>query len=761
MADEEVQQPEQTEQPDEKDPLADEVLTGSIKELAKHFINLDKWVRRSEVIECRRQRFYLRNDQYIYWKSDSVGFIPATGGSTVVAGDTAVNLPRYTDVYNIYTPFGESLIATLTQNPPGVNWQAIDPSKPADLIGQQTAEKYQQKIEADNDRKNLQAEVSRLFYTDGRTVLFTRSSKEGDREIITAHGVLETKVVPLTAKKLENLVALYISEDIDIYEAKGEYPDQAKEIKKGTAALGESAYERIARLGVLQGTRLLMQAGDAFDHLVTRHHVFLRPSTYEKAEEAEEQLKEEFPDGIHAVFCGDTLCEIENLSMDDCISIGFPTPGDGMSRPSMGKRVIPVQDVFNDELNLWHEAHDYCVPTTFYWSETAETDAINLMISQPGNLVPISALPPGATSMAEAFYEAALEAVPSTLPALIEFLQGPFAQFLTGAFPALFGGDTGKNDTAKGIAIQRDQAMGRMGIPWAALQELFASAYRQAVKFAVKNNEGGEFTYTTTDRGGNQIGETLKVSDLAVGHYTCVPDTDSTFPETTSAKRVMIQTLLTAAERNPVIADVMSQPKNMELAHEIIGLPELDVPSASADVKQTIEIGLLLRESPIPPGPMDVALASQQNPEFAQSMLAWKQQVEGLMANGAPPNTLPRPPIPIEMYKPSIQVDPDFDFHPYEYQTVKDWLSSEACRKEQLAGNVKGIQNVRLHGLQHKKIMDAEQMQQQLLAQNQPKPIGPAAAKPKLEHAASGKKTPQPETQTEGNPSAQSAPQVM
>src|SRR5579859_5410007 len=110
-------------------------LQNAVKELCRHFIGLDKWVRRQEVIEVRRQRFYWRNDQYIYWKNDAVGFVPAISGSAIEGSD---EVPRYTDVYNIYTPYGESLLSTLIQNTPGVNWNPSDPSNPADVIASKT-----------------------------------------------------------------------------------------------------------------------------------------------------------------------------------------------------------------------------------------------------------------------------------------------------------------------------------------------------------------------------------------------------------------------------------------------------------------------------------------------------------------------------------------------------------------------------------------------------------------------------------------------
>ena len=688
---------------EETDPLDllkdDTEAQEAVKALCKHFIGLDKWVRRQEVIEARRQRFYWRNDQYIYWKSDAVGFIPAVSGQAIAGTDDVA--PRYTDVYNIYTPYGESLLATLIQNEPGVNWQPKDASKIVDITASKTAEKYQQKIETDNDRKAIQSEISRFFYTDGRTILYTRRVKAG-YERITAHGVLESKVVPITSNSIEELVSVTLSDELDIYQAKGEYPNYAKGIKENTSTMGESAYERIARLGVLQGTRLLMQAGDAFSHMVTRHVFFLRPCTFDKvSDDQKEKIQDTFPDGLKVTFCGDKYCGSENVKMEDQLTIGFPGPGDGMSRPSMGKRVMPLQDVFNDELNLWHEAHDYCIPTLFMYSETGDIEAVREQISEPGNIVPFTSLPPGASSAEAAFYAAVLDGIPPTLPQFIEFVQGPLSQFISGAFPALFGGDTGDNDTAKGISIQRDQAMGRMGLSWGSLQRLFAGAYTNAVMSVVKHSTDEEnFSYQIKDRNGTITNEELSIADLRDGSAICIADTDASFPESTNAKRQTYQTMMAASERNPVLAAVMADPNNLEYGHDVMGLPDLIVPGADSRNKQLIEIQQLLQESPTPPDITTIQQAAVQNPQLLQAMTAWEQKNQQVTSQGGEP--IP-PPIPPDMMEPSVPIDPDFDNNAVELQTVTDWLSGEDCRKEKAKGNLTGVQNVRLHGLAHKK----------------------------------------------------------
>lgn len=714
-------------------------LQNVVKELAKHFMGLDKWPRRQEVIETRRQRYYWRGVQYIYWKNDSVGFMPVVAGQNIQVENENIDISRYTDVYNIFTPFGESLISTLIQNPPGINWQPEDMAKAVDITASQTAEKYQQKVEKDNDRKSLQLDVARFFYTDGRTVLYTR--REGDVDLITAHGVLESKVIPMTVNRREDLVFASVSDEIDVYQAKDKYKDYKDKISKGSASLGESSYERIARLGVLQGTRAQMQSGDAFEHVISRHQIFLRPSTFEKISKKEDkdQILAIFPDGIKAIFCGDAYCGSENVSMDDQLTIRWPGPGDGMNRQSMGARMVPLQDVFNDEINLWHEAHDYCVPTLFMYSETGDIDAIREQSSAPGTVVPFTSLPPGATSAASAFYAAVLEGIPDTLPKFIEFVQGPLAQFISGAFPALFGGDTGDNDTAKGISIQRDQAMGRMGLPWGSLQELFAGAYLQAVRSAVKNaGDGDKFNFNFMDRAGNPVNEELSMADLKAGNFKCSPDADASFPETTNSKKQTFQLLMTAAERNPLLAEVISQPDNMEFGWQVIGLPDLVVPGAIARNKQLIEIDQLLKESPVPPSIDEIkAIVTQQGQAGDQNLLKkmaeWEQEAQAAQAAGKEP---PPMPIPDEMMEPSIEIDAACDFNKYEWQAVQDWLSSPERRKQDMKNNHQGVLNVRLHGLKHQQAYMMEQAA--MSGAGAPPSTGPRQAAPILDKNAAG-----------------------
>ena len=91
-------------------PELPENLQKALKGLLRNALGREKYARRQEVMEARKQRFYDRGIQYIYWDHHSWGFAPLSGsGSTGSDGS-------YEDVYNIYHPFLRALIAAGTAN---------------------------------------------------------------------------------------------------------------------------------------------------------------------------------------------------------------------------------------------------------------------------------------------------------------------------------------------------------------------------------------------------------------------------------------------------------------------------------------------------------------------------------------------------------------------------------------------------------------------------------------------------------------------
>ena len=111
-------------------------------------------------------------------------------------------------------------------------------------------------------------------------------------------GTLESQVFPITAKCQNELDAVILYNDPTVNSEKIHYPHSDIDGRRsGRIASGicENAYKRIARLGILQGTRRYAQIGDALTHLTVRANCYLRPCNF---------LDEKFDDP-YELFSGD------------------------------------------------------------------------------------------------------------------------------------------------------------------------------------------------------------------------------------------------------------------------------------------------------------------------------------------------------------------------------------------------------------------------------------------------------------------------
>jgi hypothetical protein len=237
----------------------------------------------------------------------------------------------------------------------------------------------------------------------------------------------------------------------------------------------------------------------------------------------------------------------------------------------------------------------------------------------------------------------------------------------------------------------------------------------------------------------------LKLERLTKGKFGAFPDEDSSFPESTSAKRALLQQLMTVAATSPQIsAQLLGDVYNWEIICQIFGFKELQLMEAEAAKKQMREIEELLQASPIPPSPEEMQAYEQQ-----QQIALQQHAAAALMAQqqGQPAPPAPEPPkmidfgegvqYPEELLKPSIEID-DLDFHQWEGPGGQDWLSTEAAWREINVGrpgadgtpepNVLGVENVKLHVKEH--LMRAAAMvqaQQQAMSAITPPKQGPPA----------------------------------
>ena len=421
----------------------------------------------------------------------------------------------------------------------------------------------------------------------------TRLRVPNGQEVITIVGGLELKTPPWAGEMHEYP---YLQWNMEVHQARlrAAYPHAADKIGSPVAT-GSQEYERLARLAQSQGGPLT-EGGDFNINLITFQRTWLRPWAFFALDDKSlrDELLQLFPDGAYVAFAGDAYCESRNENMDDHWRVLHALPGDGSSgRPALGDALISVQERFNTLSNLQIETYEYGIPPIYADSEVLDFDALQNQTAEPGAHYPARSKP--GQSLAAGFFQPAPAEVPPDLAEHAANLMGPVAQFLTGAFPALFGGAMANNDTAAGYAMARDQAMGRIGLVWRRMKFFHADVMLLAVD-CFRRNRPNDVEVTLLGAGAAFESKWIRLADLK-GNLFSYPETDEQYPTLWSQQRGVLLQLLGSPD--PAMQAVLSHPENLALVKRLIGLEELVIPDEESRTKQYREIAQLVAEVPV------------------------------------------------------------------------------------------------------------------------------------------------------------------
>lgn len=471
---------------------------------------------------------------------------------------------------------------------------------------------------------------------------------------------------------------LYLDWVTDLHRAtaKATYPHAETLIDAGAGESGGGTdiYERLARRLLYDGTAgLYRTTGSNLPDLGTFHRAWLRPRAFWNIVDKEKRAKllELFPKGCYSAWFGDVYCESRNESMDDKWRTMHAMPGEGQVRETLGSAMIPAQEQLNDAVNLVFETAMYGVPEGFADQNVLDFEARKQQTALPAAISPVE-LTANQDIRSKMMFSPAVEPSQS----LVKYMGELFSiipQFLIGVFPALFGGDTGTNDTLGGIAIQRDQALGRVGRVWRRMQQFWADLDLLAVQCFAKNRTE-DVEYAVLGPGNEFKSETIALEDIK-GNLVAFPEVDQQYPVLQAQIRGLILNLLNSG--NELFIAVAQDPANMEYVFKQIGLTNMVVPAEDSRLKQQREIEQLLKEKPLPGG---------INPDTQQPILL-----------------------------PSFAPDWDLDNHAVEGTEGKKWANSEAGQAAR-RDNPAGFENVKLHIMAHMQMEKAQQLQMALTA---------------------------------------------
>ncbi len=543
------------------------------------------------------------------------------------------------------------------------------------------------------------------------------------QEVISIIGGLELNT-PVWANEMHEYPYLQWQMEVHRAKLKASYPHAADKIQIGGPQGADEVYARASRVAVAQGLPTT-HPGDALFNLVTFSRTWIRPWAFYALEDKKvrDELLALFPEGCYVAFAGDTYCESRNEIMDDHWRVMHALPGDGQNRPSVGDSLVQVQERYNTLSNIQAETYEYGIPPIYADPQVLDFDALQNQTAEPAAHYPARARP--GQPLAAGFFQPAPAQVPPDLIRHQQDLVGPIAQFLTGLFPAVFGGEMDSQRTATGYAMARDQALGRLGLVWRRLKQFYADLMLLAVD-CFRKNRPEDAEIPILGEGGEFESHWIRLADLK-GNIQAYPESDESFPRLKSQQRAVVTQLL--ANPDPMIQAVLSEPSNLAFLKSVMGLTELVVPGEDARNKQLREIQQLLAGAPIvmpppaarlpgSPAPHDSAAI----PSEARNPSSSAASSPGVILSGGPSGSArseeSQPPIlgsqaggpgivragaagPAgETLLPSVPVDELFDDHAAELDECRRWANSDAgqtARRE----NPLGFANVRAHALAH------------------------------------------------------------
>jgi hypothetical protein len=512
-------------------------------------------------------------------------------------------------------------------------------------------------------------------------VVETRRVANG-QEVISIVGGLELNT-PVWANEMHEYPYLQWQAEVHRAKLKAAFPLAAGKIEAAPSQGPEDVYARVSRLSVEQGLPSI-HPGDALMNLITFDRTWLRPWAFYgiENEEVRKELLGLFPDGCYVGFAGDVYCEARNESMDDHWRVLHALPGDGQNRPSVGDSLVQVQERYNTLSNMQAETYEYGIPPIYADPQVLDFDALANQVAEPAAHFPARARP--GQPLAAGFFQPAPAQVPPDMIRHQQDLIGPVSQFLTGLFPAVFGGNMEDVKTASGYALARDQAMGRLGLVWRRLKQFYGEVMLLGVD-CFRKNRPEDVDVPLLGPDGTLDARMIRVGDLK-GNICVHPEADETFPRLKSQQRGVLQQLF--GLKDPLIQEALAEPANLGYIKNVLGLTELVIPGEDARNKQLREIQVLLGSAPI------VVAGETRNAKLEN-----RNSEEELDSN---PSSAP-------VVLPSVPVDVLMDDHAVEFEECKRWANSEAGQSAKMT-NPAGFANVRAHAEAHLRVIQASQV---------------------------------------------------
>lgn len=597
-------------------------LVRAMKKIVKSLAHGILVARRFQIYRTGRAELYNLGKQQSFWAGADESWMGVTSSGSVVPADSAdAEGTNYT--LNFYKGYCESFETSASQAVPSVPFHPEDSNRREDIEGAKAATDASEFIARNNDAPMLMQKLAYHGFNSGLFAVYVRSVTDGQRfgyeldadgnptevpksrEILSVHGALDI-TVPLWADNQNECDYLAWHLDIPKSLAKATYPWAAGKIATTGTTSDDDLLARLFRTAVRGNIRPTMPA-DALEDMVTLVRIWVRPSRYWEVDDPKirAMLLQKFPHGFVSHWCGGAYCASMDESLDDHWTIECASEGRGMARPGIGDSFIEVQDQINILSNLFHQYLIFGIPPIFHESKALNREALRNWEAAPAQFMPVN-MREGIDNLEKLFWNPTPAQVPAALISRLDSLAGAIGQFLTGIYPALMGAglEGAAQDTAKGMQIQLNQAMGRVALFYRRMRSVYQRSMLLAVREFSRNRQtDATLSAVATD----PTKKPRKIDPIAIrkGNFNVYPEADEGYPALYSDKRSLLQQLMQMASKDPALAAALDDPANQAWIKAVFGLSELVLAGESSRQKQLKEIDDMISGEEIQIGPLD------------------------------------------------------------------------------------------------------------------------------------------------------------
>lgn len=403
-------------------------------------------------------------------------------------------------------------------------------------------------------------------------------------------GALEV-AVPFSARTLRDCGWLTWEAECEKALIKTLYPgvaDKSLELP-ATTDTGDAEEARQARLA-LMGTSYGRGTTDSHANLITFRRTWMRPWYFNTLDDqaTAKELVEAFPIGCYVAFAGPTYCESRPEQIEERWKWVPAYPGDGMMRDGWLTDFVDHQRKINTGENIKFEIFERGLGTRFIDDKAVDYDAYIEQGAQAVNEMPIS-LRPGEKA-GDKIYDSPPAEPSQWLTHDLDSMRGNRSEKLTGNFAAAFGGDTGTNDTASGIAEVKDSAMGRMSYFKEILNELYAGTVLNLIR-CFRKHRSADVRYAVEGPSGELDAAIIHIDQLK-GNFYAITEAEDSYPVSPAQKRAVVLQVLNG--QPTALQQALFAPENYDLVRWAVG-EDIKLPGEQARRKQMREIERMKR----------------------------------------------------------------------------------------------------------------------------------------------------------------------